>query len=310
VAPDPSEGFQIHIGPTDYTDTVEVAKFLMQPGDESSECWTFHTPNTEDVYYQSFALRGRPGTHHIINTMYKTEMTDGGFTVCRDPGVGTDPGILANLPGASKPNIPREAVAPENFHVANAIPASTPAQADMHYFNLTEAPILREFWLNIYTVPKEQVTTSALQIRGMGGLSWTLNPIPAHSHQTYQYTCPITGDGRILELIGHTHAHGIRETGYIHHASGDRTKVFEQFNYQEPQIFYYDSVTTNPALSGVSPGAFSGDLQVVAGDSLDWECEVNNDSDKALTYTNQVQTGEMCNIWGQTVGPLIDCVLP
>lgn len=45
------------------------------------------------------------------------------------------------------------------------------------------------------------------------------------------------------------------------------------------------------------------------GDALDWECDVNNDSDTALTYTNQVLTGEMCNIRGQTVGPLIDCVL-
>jgi hypothetical protein len=309
LAPDPSEGLQIHVGPADYTDTAEVSRFLMQPGDEKSECWSFHTPNDGDFYYQSFELSGRPGTHHIIDTMYKTDVTDGGFTVCRDGGVGVSPDIISNLPGASKAYIPREAVAPENAHIANLIPAHVSAQADMHYFNLTEKPILREFWLNIYSVPKDQVTESSLQIRGMGGLSWTLKPIPPQSHQVYQYTCPIPGDGRVTELLGHTHAHGVRETAWIRHATGERTKVFEQFNYKEPQIFYYDTVTENPAFAENAPGAFTGILNVKSGDALDWECDVNNDSNTALTYTNQVLTGEMCNIWGQTVGPLIDCVL-
>ncbi|HVU06056.1 MAG TPA: hypothetical protein VHE30_30105 [Polyangiaceae bacterium] len=307
--PAPGEGIQIHVGPTDYTDSAEVAQFLMQPGDESSECWTFHTPNMEKVYYQSFELSGRPGTHHIINTMYKTELEDGGFSACKDPGVGLSGDILANLPGASRPVILREPVAPENEHIASEIPANTPSQADMHYFNLTDQPILREFWLNIYTVPESQVTEASNQIRGMGGLSWNFTPIPPQSHDTYQYTCPIPADGRVIELIGHTHAHGIRETAWIRHAGGDRTKVFEQFNYLEPQIFYYDTVTQNPAFSEREAGALTGQLPVVAGDSLDWECEVNNDSDVALRYTNEVKTGEMCNIWGQSVGPLINCVL-
>jgi hypothetical protein len=308
--PDPSEGIQIHVGPSDYTDPADVNRFVMQPGDESSECWSFHTPNAEDFYYQSFELRGRPGTHHIIDTMYKTELTDGGFTLCRDGGVGVSPDILSNLPGASKPYIARQPVAPENAHIANLIPPHTPTQADMHYFNLTGAPILREFWLNIYSVPKAQVTAASLQIRGMGGLSWTRTPIPPLTHNVYQYSCPISADGRVTELLGHTHAHGIRETAWIRDpTTSARVKVFEQFDYKEPQIFYYDTVAKNPAFTANRPGAFTGVLDVKAGDALDWECEVNNDSDKSLTYTNEVQTGEMCNIWGQTVGPLINCVL-
>ena len=50
-------------------------------------------------------------------------------------------------------------------------------------------------------------------------------------------------------------------------------------------------------------------LDLKAGDSLDWECEINNDSDQPLAYTNEVQTGEMCNIWGSSVGPTISCFL-
>ena len=103
LPPDPSEGFQIHVGPSDYADAAKVAPFIFEPGQESSQCWTFHTPNTEDIYYQGWVLSGRPGTHHIINTMYATDQADGTtFTGCRDPGTGTAPDILDNLPGASK----------------------------------------------------------------------------------------------------------------------------------------------------------------------------------------------------------------
>ena len=54
----------------------------------------------------------------------------------------------------------------------------------------------------------------------------------------------------------------------------------------------------------------TGILNVKAGDSLDWECHIVNDSDVGLTYMNEVKTGEMCNLWGKSVGPLINCVIP
>ena len=54
--------------------------------------------------------------------------------------------------------MPRGTVAPENADLGRPIPAHTGAQADMHYFNFTDKDILREFWMNIYYVTKEQVT--------------------------------------------------------------------------------------------------------------------------------------------------------
>jgi hypothetical protein len=308
--PSAEDGLQIHVGPRDYDDPDDVDRFVMMPGGESSECWSLHTPNEDVVYFQSSELRGRPGTHHIINTMYTTEHEDGGFTVCRDFGTGTGDDILGPLPSASRAHMPRLAVAPENAGVATRIPARTPMQADMHYFNTSTTPILREFWMNIYTVDEQDVEEEPHQIRGMGGLSWLWNPIPPNSHDVYDYECSITEDGRITQLLGHTHAHGIRETAWIRRASGERLQVFEQYDYTEPQIFQYDSVTQNPPFSANAPGAHTGLLPVFAGDTLEWECEVLNDSDVGLTYTNNVDTGEMCNIWGSSLGPLINCVIP
>jgi hypothetical protein len=310
LPPDPKEGMQIHIGPTDYKNMDEINKFIFHAGQEAAECWSFHTPNTEQIDYQTFELSGRAGTHHIINTMYDVEVTDGGFTVCMDGGTGSSPDIIDNLPGASKAYMARTLVAPEYKDVGRTIGPNTPSQADMHYFNFTDADILREFWMNIYFVDKSLIKQTGSQIRGMGGLSWLVTPIQPGTDMVYQYSCPIDKDGFIIELLGHYHSHGKRFTAYLNHQGGMREKVFEMYDYMDPKTFQYDSITTNPMFSDSAAGAFTGDLPVKAGDSLDWECHVVNDGQTALSYTNEVKTGEMCNLWGESVGPTLNCVLP
>jgi hypothetical protein len=309
--PPAEEGLQIHVGPKDYKDTADVAKYLMQPGDESSQCWTFHTPNEQMVYYQTFTLSGRAGTHHIINTMYNTPMTDGGFGACADPGTGTNGNIIDNLPGASKAYMPRGIVAPENKDIGRKIPPKAAAQADMHYFNFTDKPIIREFWMNIFYAKQEDVKREAAQIRAMGGLSWSVIPIAPGTDMTYKYECPITGDGRILSLLGHYHAHGKHFTASLRRASGEVTKVFEMYDYLDPAMFEYDSVSKNPVFSDKTAGALSGMLDVKSGDTLLWDCHIINDGDVPLTYVNEVKTGEMCNLWGSSLGiPALNCVVP
>jgi len=312
-APPPGEGMQIHVGPSNYEDAAEVARYLMHPGEESSECWTFHTPNTEDVYYQTYELSGRGGTHHIINTMYNTELADGGFTVCADPGTGTNGNIIDNLPGASKAYMPRGTIAPENMGLGRKIPPNAASQADMHYYNFTDKDIIREFWMNIYFVDKSLVTEQADQIRGMGGISWQgpLGIAPG-TKETYKYECPVTGDGRILSLLGHYHAHGQHFTASIRRAgSGMVEKVFEMYDFQDPATFEYNTVVQNPGFSASAAGALSGLLEIHNGDVLMWDCYIVNDSNVALTYTNEVKTGEMCNLWGSSVGiDPFNCVLP
>jgi hypothetical protein len=306
LPPAAGQGMQIHVGPTSY-EGAAVNAFVFTPGSEESLCWSFHTPNTEAIWYQGWELSGRPGTHHIINSMYATEHADGTtFTACRDPGIGAAPDLLDNLPGASKAYMPRAPIAPENANLGRMIPPRAPAQADMHYFNFTQENILREFWLNIYFVSADQVEEQANQIRAMGGIGWQISPGTDH---VYQYSAPINAAGRITQLLGHYHAHGKRFTSWLRKASGERIKVFEMYDYQDPQIFYYDSITTNPTFSDTAAGASSGILTVAAGDTIQWECHIINDSQQTLTYTNEVNTGEMCNLWGSSVGPVINSVL-
>jgi hypothetical protein len=307
LPPAAGQGMQIHVGPTSY-EGAAVNAFVFTPGSEESLCWSFHTPNTEAIWYQGWELSGRPGTHHIINSMYATEHADGTtFTACRDPGIGAAPDLLDNLPGASKAYMPRGPIAPENAKLGRMIPPRAPAQADMHYFNFTQEDILREFWMNIYFVSADQVEEQGNQIRAMGGFGWSITPGTDH---VYKYCAPVNAAGRITQLLGHYHAHGKRFTSWLKKASGERIKVFEMYDYKDPQIFYYDSITQNPTFSDNAPGASSGILNVAAGDEMQFECHIINDSQQTLTYSNMVETGEMCNLWGTSVGPVINVVLP
>jgi hypothetical protein len=171
----------------------------------------------------------------------------------------------------------------------------------MHYYNFTDHDIIREFWMNIYFAKKEDIKETGAQIRAMGGIGWS---IPPATDQTYKYeTDPIVGDGRIMSLLGHYHAHGTHFTASIRRkATGMVEKVFEMYDYQDPATFEYDTVTKNPTFTASAAGAVSGLLDVKAGDVILWDCHIVNDSNVTLTYTNEVKTGEMCNLWGSTLG--------
>jgi len=298
-APSAEEGMQLHVGPKDYADTADVQPYLLNPGEETSQCWTFKTPNDQDIWYQSSVLSGRAGTHHIINTMYESgAIPDAPFARC-----GDSTKAIGSIPGASKAYMPRTHIAPEYADVGRNIPAHATIQADMHYFNFTDKPLIREFWLNIYFAKKEDIKREALQIRGMGGFGWNSNPIAPGTDMVYKYSCPVKGEGNILNLLGHYHAHGKRFTATItRKGSTTPEKVFEMFDYLDPAVFEYNSVVTNPEFADGKAGAVSGQLAIHDGDMLNWECHIVNDSDVGLTYVNEVKTGEMCNLWGASLG--------
>jgi hypothetical protein len=310
AAPPPELGFQIHVGPSNYDDPAEIAKFVIKPGEEKTECYTLRTTNEQELVYQTNALSGRAGTHHIINTLWSGDMPTGTFVEgCGsgiDPFDANAPTQIGSIPGASKAYMERRSVAPEFADVGRKLPAKSLVTSDMHYYNFTDKDILREYWVNLYYAPKEQeIKRMSQDIAAFGGLGWNANPIAPGTDMVYKYECPITGNGWIINLLGHYHLHGKRFGVSIKHKStGMSEKVFEMYDPQDPAVFDYNSVAMNPAFSDLSPGATSGMLPVSDGDILQWECHIINDSDVALKYTNEVKTGEMCNTWGFTVGTM------
>ena len=187
-----------------------------------------------------------PRTHHIINTLFSADakLPTGSFGVCggdRNPA-----NRLGNLPGASKPYMPRGVIAPEYAHVGAVVPRLRRCRRHA-LLNLTKKDILREFWLNIYYAKPEDIKETTKQIAGLGGVGWNANPIQPGTDKVYKYECPIRGNGHILTARALPRPR-VRFTASVKRkATGTIDKVFEMYDYLSPASFQYNASCRTPA---------------------------------------------------------------
>jgi hypothetical protein len=304
--PDASVGFQLHYGPSDYSDPDEIEKYLLQPGDEVTDCLYMTTPNDEDVYYEEYHARMRPGTHHLIifGGQASVDEPDGTLGPCNfgpdfqflvgaQSGIGPDGGRI-DIPG----DMP---VAPENEGLVAVLGAHTKIAFQMHYVNNGKHPILREAWANFVIAKQEQITGVMAPVTFLGGLAMN---VPPHTKTTIDGDCSIPEDGpeelRIAGLTGHMHAHATRFTVWHTPKGGERQRIYETFDWAEPELISYDSITKNPVpdAGAGTGGGTSGQLWVKKGDLIEWQCAVDNTLDEPLRFGNEAYTAEMCNLFG------------
>jgi hypothetical protein len=296
--PKPSEGFQLHYGPSDYDDPAEVAKFTSKPGEETNDCFFQVSGNDSEVYYSGYNFQMRPGSHHLIGQSRDAVLPEQGFGKCES----TD-GNPAGLFAASQTPIldVRLDPAPENLGLARLVPAHTQAVINFHVINSRTEPMLREAWMNYYYLDDADVLGMRGAIDLNGGVGYHIEP---KTHKTYRYSCSPTVPVRVLGLASHMHAHAKRMTIYKQ-SGGKLTKLLENYSWEDPAQFVFDSVHTIPKADPVTlrPGGdFSGDLYLTPSDTIQWECEILNDGDTVLTFRNEVYTGEMCLVGGSVIG--------
>jgi hypothetical protein len=306
TAPDPAYGVQFHFGPSSYTDSAEVAQYLLQPGDELTQCTYFLTPNTAAVYFNEYHSRMRPGSHHMLLFTQPA----GGVTETPPDGGPLDcnQGLNErNLFGATTPtlDVTNFDGAPENDGLAVQIPPTQQGVMQAHFINTGSEPILREVWANIVFTPESSVKTLGDPIFFLAGLA---ENIAEGTSTTLHGTATVpskAGDKfRLVVAEPHFHTHLTRfdVTATI---SGTTTNILEQWpvlnTVTDPIIRWYDSLTTNPTIdiTNMNAGAYSGDIYMKPGDTIDWYCDVtNNDQPQPLQFTEQVYKGEMCNLFG------------
>jgi hypothetical protein len=308
-APPADLGFQLHFGPTNYDDPAAVAPYVLKPGDEQVLCENMTSPNTSDQFYIEYHAHLRRGTHHMITYASFTNPTtpaDGTMQVCNgmDPSFHFIFGSQAALgPAGGVLDVPLPGkVAPEDQGLAAKLPASTKLVVEMHYVNTTESSLLAEGWTNVLYSPAADVKGLLDPIFFIGGLGMN---VPPHSTQTVTAAgCGLSdaqGDAlRIVGLTGHTHAMSTQFTAFVDRQSGSHDAIYDSFNWQEPLNAEFNTVKTNPPLGSTSnqDGAISGDLTLKRGDSLSWQCEVNNTLDTSLKFDNEAYKAEMCNVFG------------
>lgn len=292
AAPSAEKGFQLHYGPRDHDDPSEVAKYVLDPGQEIVDCYATKTANTTDVFSIGYQFHMRPGSHHLIAQTQQAPIPDG-FLPCGS--VAVSPGGLGGTQKQEDDYLTDPAS--ENEGLAIKIAQKTQAILNFHVINTTDAPMLTEAWLNYFYAQPSEVRGLRGAVFLVGGLGYRIDPGTKH---TYQYSCSPNQPSRILSLAAHMHTHATRMTAWKISGS-TRTKVLEAFNWEEPGTVYFDSVHQNPASDAASKqtGAdYSGDLRVDPGEQIQWECEIENTSTGVLTFRNEVVTGEMCVVTG------------
>ncbi len=305
LPPDPELGIQIGVHPESYENPdADVAPgvlgFVLPAGTEVTQNYYASVPNDQAFSFYREVLRMRTGSHHIINTM--TGSGQSGWTNSQDTGLGAEGIIGSQRPDSDRPTGTLD-VPPENAGHGQTMPAGQNIQYNMHHFNFSEEPMLREIWINIWFKDASEITE---QLGGIGifGNPADLFAIGPGEHAELHYVCDVTGNTRIVTLNGHRHSHTDRFGAWIERANGEVLSVYESFEYQDMPTYQYDSISQNPVpdLDARIDGASSGLLEVGPGDEIHFVCDITNRLDTNLRFANQVDTGEMCILFGSRTG--------
>ena len=166
-APPAGKGFQMHYGPKNYDDKAEVAKYLLAPGEEITDCLYMKTPNDTGVFMNQYHARMRPGSHHMITYTMAEEHPDS--TAPEDCGFG----LWRFLVGSqeSKIDIKNAEQAPELEHAAMYIAPKLQAAVQVHFVNTSTTEYkLKEAWVNAVLTDESNVEVRIEPIFWLGGL--------------------------------------------------------------------------------------------------------------------------------------------
>jgi hypothetical protein len=290
LPPPKDQGFQVHIGPSNYENPEP--EYLLAPQAEVTSDFQAVSGNETPVFYYYRQFRMRPGTHHNIIATADTERDFGRRIAITNHLLEDNPkgGVLA----------------PENRGVGIPLLPATPLVVSLHSINVTEKTALREVWVNFWYRNPSEVTDVVGELAQAGDTTFAIEP---HTERLLgPFQCQVTGSGRMLWFYGHRHANNVRFSAW--RLRGQTRELFyEAYNWQDPLLLEYSSTVQNPVPDRArrAEGGHSGVLDLLPGDRLEWECQVVNQTDAVLRFTNQNYLGEMCIMDAEVVGA--NCVL-
>jgi hypothetical protein len=295
LPPPAGQGVQIHFGPKDHADADAVKGYVLNPGEEFNSYATVNIPTTETKYYAYIKISMRPGSHHLINNLMDGHGEEG--FVDANSGCGGEMGEA--FPGTQNlitESPPQGIPAPENEGLGRTLPGNSSLCQNYHRYNTTDKPALSEIWYNIWFVDESEITQKTNGVFVNAG-PWEV--IQPGEKIVLTTTADIKQEGRIVSLFGHRHVSTERFAAWL-----NDELIYDSWDWVESRLFNYDTITDNPPVNSAAKmdGAVSGMLSFKPGDQVKIECHVNNASDHTLRFANELYTGEMCILFGQTVG--------
>ena len=295
--PPPGEGYQLHLPP-----------FKIEPGTEREVFYTTQitdeagNPIDDDIFIHRYEIFYPAGSHHfILYRLTEQAMSDGIVNVGVIDGIGVDPKDTFRELNPSDPQalgnigVHRFFVAgtqsedasfafPEG--VALRLAGDTVYDMNAHYINLLGSePLIGEVYINLYTLPPEEVVYEAVDIF----VSNTQINVPPGLSRVSQMTWYIEDELQqrgyapdatlnVMMLTSHMHRHG--ELFEIFQESTSE-RLHRSVAYDDAPITFYDPP-----------------LVLDASDGLRFQCTHNNyDKDAAIEF-GFTSEDEMCLIVG------------
>src|SRR5262245_52534967 len=145
LPPPEGKGIQIHFGPKNYKDMAEVAKYIINPGEEFNTYAVANVPDfgTQTKYFQYIKISMRPGSHHLINNLISGHPPEGfvaGRAGCEGGSMGSFQGTQNLITESPPQGIP----APENEGLGRTLPPNVSICQNYHRYNTTDQKMISE----------------------------------------------------------------------------------------------------------------------------------------------------------------------
>jgi len=175
-------------------------------GQEIVYCYYFHTPNTSMVAINQWVSDMTPGSHHMI--LYFTDTAvqpDGTLNTCDAGGAGVipiwtyssqTPHQVAAMPADDGTGTP----------LAQEIPAGQPAYFQMHYLNVTDAPITVHVELDAFALA---AGTAYTRTASYVTYNASISIPPAAVNHVETRTCTVPAGIKFWEISTHSHKQSV-----------------------------------------------------------------------------------------------------
>ncbi len=261
---------------------ITSTDLTITPGEETTQCFYFHTPNQTAVAIHKWVSDLTPGSHHAIffQTLGGTPPADGTIDDCSDAGGGSIPlpVYLTQIPH-------QEADFPSDdgtgIPLAQQIEPNTAGFIQMHYLNSTDQPLTVHVTLQGYALPEGKGFTHTDPF-----ITYNRDiSIPPHAVDfKVSATCPSASQTTEMTQFHSyqfwsmtTHSHKQTVADDILDGS---TTILTTNDWEHPTVQQWDA----PSFFSFTGG-------------MTWECTYTNDGTNAnntIVSGNSAATNEMC----------------
>jgi hypothetical protein len=235
-APDPAEGFQIHMGP-----------FFLEPYGEDEFYWKYPTQLSQDV--EVHKIEGLFGlySHHMILYKYEPNTSHN-----RGAGIRRD-NAHSYVKLVTAQQYPDTMQLPEGS--AFFWDAGTVLDVNSHYINYSGTDIAKcEVYLNVYTQPKGTASQEMFSEILANPSIWIPNDGQTHTFEADFFDSRYPINLYLWSISSHTHQYGTDFNIYLRdefgnkddlifdaeYANGDHNDFFIGYDYQHPPFRYFD----------------------------------------------------------------------